>query len=64
MRLLNLEQAAERLAVSPRSLGDRRFRLRVGLHAIRVGRRIGFAEDDVDRLIMRGREHLPGEARR
>lgn len=64
MRVISVEQAAERLSVSPRSLSDRRFRLRLGLGAIKIGRRVGFAEGDIDKLIERGRERLPGEGRR
>lgn len=61
---ISLEQAAERLSVSPRSLSDRRYRTRLGLAAVRIGRRLTFSETDLDRLIREGRERLPGEARR
>ncbi|MGB4782177.1 helix-turn-helix domain-containing protein [Candidatus Methylomirabilis sp.] len=61
---ISLEQAAERLSVSPRSLSDRRYRVRLGLAAVRIGRRLTFSETDIDRLIMRGRESLPGAGRR
>jgi len=64
MRTLNLEQAADILKVSPRSLADRRYRLRLPLQARKVGRKIVFVEDDVLRLLERGRERLPGEGRR
>lgn len=61
---ISLEQAAERLSVSPRSLADRRYRVRLGLAAVKIGRRITFAESDIERLIREGRERFPGEGRR
>lgn len=64
MRLLSVEQAAARLGVSPRSLMDKRYRARLGLSAVKIGNKVGFEESDIDRLIERGREHLPGEGRR
>lgn len=63
-RQISLEQAAERLSVSPRSLSDRRYRVRLGLAAVRIGRKLTFSETDLARLIREGRERLPGEARR
>ena len=59
MKLLTLEETASRLGVKPTSLSDKRYRCRIGLRAVKVGRRIGFEESDVDRLIVRGREKLP-----
>ncbi|MBZ0160965.1 MAG: helix-turn-helix domain-containing protein [bacterium] len=64
MRVISVEQAAERLSVSPRSLIDKRYRLRLGLAAVKIGRSVGFAEADIDRLIEKSRERLPGEGRR
>lgn len=61
---ISLEQAAERLSVSPRSLSDRRYRVRLGLAAVRIGRRLTFSEPDLERIIREGRERLPGEGRR
>ena len=58
MRLLTPEEAAQRLGLSPRSLCDKRYRFRIGLPATKIGRRIGFAESDVEKLINRGREKL------
>lgn len=64
-RLLPVNEAAQRLGISPRSLSDKRFRLKTGLPAIKIGmRRIGFDERDIERMIEQGREHFPGEARR
>ena len=60
MRLLTIEEAAHRLGdISPRSLSDKRYRARIGLPAVKVGRRVGFREDDVEKLMQRGRERLP-----
>jgi hypothetical protein len=59
MRLLTLEEAATRLCLSPRSLCDRRYRGRLGLPAVKVGRRLAFDESDVEKVIARGRERLP-----
>lgn len=62
MRLLAVEETAFRLGVARRSVADRRWRLRAGLRAVRIGqRRIGFKESDVNRLIEAGVEPIPGE---
>jgi hypothetical protein len=58
-QLLTVAQAAARLGVSPRSLADKRWRVRVGLAATKIGRRVGFRDEDIARLIARGRERLP-----
>ena len=58
MRLLTLDETAQRLGVSPRSLADKRYRNRIGLPGTKVGRRIGFKEGDVITVIERGRELL------
>lgn len=63
-KLVDVLETAVRLGVSPRSIIDRRYRLRIGLHGVHVGRRLLFDECEIDRLIERGRESLPGEARR
>lgn len=60
MNTLSLDQAAELLKISPRSLADRRCRARLGLAARKIGpRKIVFIEAEVIRLIERGKEHLP-----
>jgi len=60
MRLLTPEETAQRLGgISPRSLADKRYRARIGLYATKVGKRLMFAENDVERLITHGREKLP-----
>lgn len=64
MRLLTSRETAERLGVAERSVSDKRWRLRAGLQAVRIGkRRIGFIETDIDNLIRRGIQPLPGERR-
>ena len=64
-RIVPVDEAAQRLGVAPRSLLDKRFRTRTGLPAVKIGlRRIGFDERDIERLIERGRERLPGEGLR
>lgn len=64
-RLLTADEAGQRLGLAPRSLLDRRFRLRLGLHGVKLGRRVlRFDESELEDLIARGREHLPGEGRR
>lgn len=63
-KALNVDEAARLLGVSPRSLGDRRYRERIGLAARRVGRRIVFARADLVALLER-RENFaraPGQA--
>ena len=59
MRIVGVEETATRLNIRPKSLLDKRFRARIGLAAVHIGRRIGFAEGDIERLITRGREKLP-----
>jgi predicted DNA-binding transcriptional regulator AlpA len=61
MRIISLEETARRLGLSPRSLTDKRFRARLGLPGVKVGRRLGFEEDDIEAVITRGREKLPVE---
>jgi len=60
----SLEEAAKLLKVSPRSLADRRYRLRLGLSGRKIGRRLIFVEGDLLRLLDAGRELFPGEGRR
>jgi hypothetical protein len=61
--VIGLKEAAQRLDLSPFSLADKRFRLRIGLPAIKIGRRLGFDERDVEQLVLRGRETMPIESR-
>ena len=59
MAIVPKKEASRRLGIAVRSLEDPRYRSRIGLPAIHIGRRIGFDEGDIDRLIARGRETLP-----
>lgn len=59
MRTMPLQETAQRLNLSPLSLADKRFRVRIGLPAIKIGRRLVFDERDVEQLILRGREVQP-----
>lgn len=61
MRTYSLEEAAGLLKRSPRSLADKRYRLRIGLPARKVGRGILFLEEDLRKLLERGKEPFPGE---
>lgn len=62
-KTLSIDEAAKLLSISPRSLADRRYRLRLGLPARKIGRRVVFIEGDLLRILERGREPLPGEGR-
>ena len=61
MRVIPLEETARLTGFSPLSLADKRFRLRIGLPAVKLGRKLGFEETDVQALILRGRESMPVE---
>ena len=61
MAVLAKEEASKRLGVAVRSLEDKRYRVRIGLPAVRIGRRIGFDERDIERLIAFGREEISAE---
>lgn len=58
MRVVRKQEAAQRLGIAVRSLEDKRYRTRIGLPAVRIGRRIGFDERDLEHIIARGRETL------
>lgn len=62
-RGLDKHQVAYRIGVSPRTVEDPRWRVRVGLRAIKVGRTLRFRESDVLRFLDRSVERLPGEER-
>jgi len=59
METLTLEQAADILKVSPRSLADRRYRFRLRLPARKVGRKVVFVQADVLNILEAGRERMP-----
>lgn len=62
-RALSKEQAAEILRQKPSTVGDPRWRRRVGLPATRIGRSLRFIERDVQDLLKRGRESLGGKTK-
>jgi len=59
VRTLTVDEAALVLKISPRSLADRRYRMRLGIPARKVGRRLVFAETDLLQLLEQSRETLP-----
>jgi len=63
-RLVSVDEAARLLSLAPRSLLDRRFRTRHGLHAVKIGRTLRFDLAELQALIRRSREPLPGEGGR
>lgn len=61
MRILSIPEAAERANVAVKTMRDPRWRSRVGLPLTRIGRKTGVLEEDLLRLIRKGRERLLGE---
>ena len=57
-KLLSAEEACAILGVSLRSLVDKRYRRRIGLPCIKIGRRIMFDSSEVEKLIQKNREQL------
>jgi hypothetical protein len=53
---LRLREAAEYLAVSPRSLADRGWRLKHGIPCFRVGKAVVFDATALDRWLARHQE--------
>lgn len=59
MRVLSVAEACERLGgLARKTVLDPRWRSRVRLPIVHVGRRVGFLETDIANLIERGREKL------
>ncbi len=56
---LTLIEAANVLKISPRSLADKRYRLRLPLPARKVGRKVVFLESDVLNLLEQNIEPIP-----
>jgi hypothetical protein len=59
-RLLNTGQTARQLGTTREVVYSRRWRSRVGLRAVRIGRALRFRESDVLALIQHGTESSPG----
>ncbi len=53
---LRLQQAAEYLAVSPRSLADRGWRLRLGIPCYKIGSSVVFDRVALDRWLAKHQE--------
>lgn len=53
MQLLTAREVAAILRVSLRTLRDRRFRRRLGLHAAYVNKRLRFFAGDIQRVVRR-----------
>lgn len=50
-RLLSIQDVADRLGLSAKTLRDRSYRMRIGLRGIKIGRKIRFAEADLARFL-------------
>lgn len=61
LKLLTAKEAAGVLRGKERSFYDARYRLRLGLRAVRFGKRLLFYERDIQRLLVQ--ERLPGDGR-
>lgn len=62
-RGLDKYQVAYRLGVSPRTVEDPRWRLRVGLRGFRVGRSLRFREGEILQFLERSQERLTDDPR-
>ena len=55
-RLLTIDDVADRLAVSTTTLRSKKFRDRLGLDVIRIGKNLRFRQTDIDNLINKNTE--------
>ena len=55
-RLLTIDDVADRLAVSTTTLRSKKFRDRLGLDVIRIGKNLRFRQSDIDNLINKNTE--------
>jgi len=60
-KALPKEAAADFISYAPSTLGDKRWRARIGLCAVKLGGRLRFQEKDLLALLERSREKHPGE---
>ena len=58
MSLKNVTETAQALKCKPTSLYDRRFRSRIGLVAVKIGKSLRFDSGDIERVIRKGREKV------
>jgi len=57
---LGVDQSGEYLGgVARRTLTDARWRARHNLPAVRIGKKLAFLIEDLDKILARGREKLP-----
>ena len=59
VKLLKLAEAAKFLDVSEKSLSDARYLNRIRLPRVKIGKSVRFLEEDLERIVRRGRETLP-----
>ncbi len=57
-RLLSADEVADVLGLSPRTLRDKRYRARIGLSGVKVGKFLRFLGKDVEDLIQKSRESI------
>jgi Helix-turn-helix domain len=58
MRLLLIKEVSDMLRIQERVLYQARVREKIGLRAIKIGGRLRFLEEDVERLIEQGLENF------
>jgi len=59
MKLMNVQELSERLNLPTSTIKDKRWRARMGLPAVKLGERVLFREQDVERVITKHLERLP-----
>ncbi|MDE2483864.1 MAG: helix-turn-helix domain-containing protein [candidate division NC10 bacterium] len=59
--LLTFQEASNYLATPISSLRTPAFRMRIGLPTVKLGKAVRFRRVDLDRVIARGLQRLPGE---
>lgn len=59
MKLVAIPEMSKSTGIPEKTLSDRRWRARVGLRAVKLGTRVFFREEDVERLIAKHLEKLP-----
>jgi hypothetical protein len=62
VQLFDRNEVAKLLKLSAESLFDPRFRARIGLPAVRIGRTLRFRPEDVNKLISRALEKFPAKS--
>lgn len=57
-RLLTTKEVAEMLGISATTVRDPKFRKRIGLNVVRIGRQVRFSISELDAFIDRNIEHV------